>query len=149
MYRGADLRKIALGDPNRLEPFGSAPMGPIRMRLTKPVIAVVRGYAVAGGLELALWADLRVCDESAKFGVFCRRVGVPLIDGGTIRLARILGRSRALDLLLTGREIDSEEALSIGLVRVLSINLGNRIEIIFHLLVYFFDRLIGEPCFPD
>src|SRR6185436_611418 len=91
-------------------------MGPTRMLLSKPVIAAVSGFAVAGGLELALWCDLRVCDEDATFGVFCRRWGVPLIDGGTIRLPRIVGLGRALDLILTGRAVNATEALAIGLV---------------------------------
>ena len=90
-------------------------MGPSRMMLSKPVIAAVSGFAVAGGLELALWCDLRVAEESAKFGVFCRRWGVPLIDGGTVRLPRLIGQSRAMDLILTGREVDAAEALHIGL----------------------------------
>ncbi len=91
------------------------PMGPTRMRLTKPTIAAVEGYAVAGGLELALWCDLRVAASNAAFGVFCRRWGVPLVDGGTIRLPRLIGQSRALDLILTGREVSATEALDIGL----------------------------------
>jgi enoyl-CoA hydratase len=116
---GADLKAVAGGDPaklNRLEPGGDGPMGPTRMELSKPVIAVVSGYCVAGGLELALWCDLRVADDSAVFGVFCRRFGVPLIDGGTIRLPRAIGMSRALDLILTGRPVGAAEALAIGLV---------------------------------
>lgn len=113
---GADLKAIATGDPNRVEPDGDGPMGPSRMVLSKPVIAAVAGHAVAGGLELALWCDLRIAEESAKFGVLCRRWGVPLIDGGTIRLPRIIGLGRALDLILTGRIVDSTEALSMGLV---------------------------------
>lgn len=112
---GADLRAIVAGDPNRLEPEGDAPMGPSRMVLSKPVIAAVGGYAVAGGLELACWADLRVVESDAVLGVFCRRVGVPLIDGGTARLPRIVGLGRALDLILTGREVGADEALRIGL----------------------------------
>ena len=115
---GADLKAVA-GDParrNRLEPEGDGPMGPTRMQLSKPVIAVVSGYCVAGGLELALWCDLRVADETAVFGVFCRRWGVPLIDGGTIRLPRLIGQSRAMDMILTGRAVDANEALSFGLV---------------------------------
>ena len=115
---GADLKSVASGDPallNRLEPEGDGPMGPTRMQLTKPVIAVVSGYCVAGGLELALWCDLRVADESAVFGVFCRRFGVPLIDGGTVRLPRLIGQSRALDMILTGREVGAAEALAFGL----------------------------------
>ncbi len=112
---GADLRAIAEGKPNRLEPVGDAPMGPSRMQLSKPVIAAVAGYAVAGGLELACWADLRVVEQDAVLGVFCRRVGVPLIDGGTVRLPHIVGLGRALDLILTGREVGADEALRIGL----------------------------------
>jgi len=113
---GADLRAISEGDGNRVAPDGDGPMGPTRMTLSKPVIAAVSGHAVAGGLELALWADLRVADESAVFGVFCRRWGIPLIDGGTVRLPRLIGRSRALDLILTGRPVDAAEAYEIGLV---------------------------------
>jgi enoyl-CoA hydratase len=115
---GADLKAVA-GDParrNRLEPAGDGPMGPTRMRLSKPVIAVVSGYCVAGGLELALWCDLRVADDTAVFGVFCRRFGVPLIDGGTIRLPRLIGQGRAMDMILTGRAVDANEALAFGLV---------------------------------
>jgi enoyl-CoA hydratase len=112
---GADLRAIAAGEPNRLEPHGDAPMGPSRMVLSKPVIAAIAGHAVAGGLELACWADLRVVESDAVLGVFCRRVGVPLIDGGTVRLPRIVGLGRALDLVLTGREVRADEALRIGL----------------------------------
>jgi enoyl-CoA hydratase len=113
---GADLKAIARGaGRNRLEPDGEGPMGPSRLFLGKPVIAAVEGYAVAGGMELALWCDLRVMAEDAVFGVFCRRWGVPLIDGGTIRLPRLIGMSRALDLILTGRAVDAEEALLIGL----------------------------------
>jgi len=118
---GADLKALAEGAPNRLDPAGSAPMGPSRLFLSKPVIAAVSGYAVAGGFELALWCDLRVADRGAVFGVFCRRFGVPLIDGGTVRLARIVGAGRALDLILTGRAVSAEEALQMGLVnRVVS-----------------------------
>ncbi|HZQ60423.1 MAG TPA: crotonase/enoyl-CoA hydratase family protein [Casimicrobiaceae bacterium] len=115
---GADLSAVASGDAqrgNRLEPEGDGPMGPTRLQLSKPVIAAVSGYCVAGGLELALWCDLRVVDESAIFGVFCRRFGVPLIDGGTIRLPRAIGQSRALDMILTGRPVPAEEALQFGL----------------------------------
>jgi enoyl-CoA hydratase len=112
---GADLHAVAAGRPNRFEPDGDGPMGPTRMRLTKPVIAAVSGYAVAGGLELALWCDLRVVERDATFGVFCRRFGVPLIDGGTVRLPRIVGLGRALDLILTGRPVAADEALAIGL----------------------------------
>lgn len=113
---GADLKAIAAGDPNRVAPGGDGPMGPSRMALDKPVIAAISGYAVAGGLELALWADLRVAEEDAVLGVFCRRWGVPLIDGGTIRLPRLIGMSRALDLILTGRPVGAAEALQMGLV---------------------------------
>ena len=114
---GADLKAVA-GDPariNRLAPEGDGPMGPTRMRLSKPVISAVSGYCVAGGLELALWCDLRIADDTAVFGVFCRRFGVPLIDGGTVRLPRAIGMSRALDLILTGRPVAADEALQIGL----------------------------------
>lgn len=115
---GADL--TALGDPktrNSIDPEGEGdgPMGPTRMLLSKPVIAAISGYAVAGGLELSLWCDLRVVEESAVFGVFCRRWGVPLIDGGTVRLPRVIGQSRALDMILTGRPVNADEALHIGL----------------------------------
>ena len=112
---GADLKAVADGRANRLDEDGDGPMGPSRMMLEKPVIAAVSGYAVAGGLELALWCDLRVMDEDAVFGVFCRRWGVPLIDGGTIRLPRMIGLSRAMDLILTGRPVGAEEALALGL----------------------------------
>ncbi len=116
---GADLKAIAHpeeGRVNRLEIDGDAPMGPSRLILSKPVIAAISGHAVAGGLELALWCDLRVMEETAVLGVFCRRFGVPLIDGGTIRLPRLIGMSRALDLILTGRAVSAQEALEIGLV---------------------------------
>ena len=112
---GADLNAGATGQGNVVRPDGDGPMGPSRMLLSKPVIAAVAGYAVAGGLELALWCDLRVMERSAHFGVFCRRWGVPLIDGGTVRLPRLIGLSRALDLILTGRPVGSDEALQIGL----------------------------------
>jgi enoyl-CoA hydratase len=112
---GADLKAIAAGRGNRLAPDGDGPMGPSRMLLGKPVIAAVAGYAVAGGLELALWCDLRVVEEDAVLGVFCRRWGVPLVDGGTVRLPRLIGLSRALDLILTGRAVDAREAERIGL----------------------------------
>lgn len=113
---GADL-KAFVANPGEwsLSEEGDAPLGPTRMRLSKPVIAAVSGYAVAGGLELALWCDLRVVEKTATFGVFCRRWGVPLIDGGTVRLSRLIGHSRALDLILTGRAVGAEEALAIGL----------------------------------
>ncbi len=113
---GADL-KAFVANPSEwsLSEEGDAPLGPTRMLLTKPVIAAVSGYAVAGGLELALWCDLRVVEQTASFGVFCRRWGVPLIDGGTIRLSRLIGHARALDLMLTGRAVGAEEALAFGL----------------------------------
>jgi enoyl-CoA hydratase len=112
---GADLKAMADGRPNRVEEDGDGPMGPTRMQLKKPVIAAVAGHAVAGGLELALWCDLRVMERDAVFGVFCRRWGVPLIDGGTVRLARLIGLSHALDMILTGRPVNAEEAERIGL----------------------------------
>jgi len=112
---GADLKAIAAGDGTRFAPDGPGPMGPTRMGLSKPVIAAVAGHAVAGGLELALWCDLRVVEEDAVLGVFCRRWGVPLVDGGTVRLPRIVGLGRALDLILTGRPVDADEAHRIGL----------------------------------
>ncbi len=113
---GADLGALARGEMNRLMPEGDGPMGPSRMHLAKPVIAAIDGYAVAGGLELAIWCDLRVMEESATLGVFCRRFGVPLVDGGTVRLPRIIGVGRALDLILTGRAVGAAEALAMGLV---------------------------------
>jgi enoyl-CoA hydratase len=113
---GADLKAVASGKGSRVEPDGDGPMGPTRMMLNKPVIAAISGFAVAGGLELALWCDLRVMEESAVIGVFCRRWGVPLIDGGTVRLPRLIGLSRSLDLILTGRPVGAAEALSFGLV---------------------------------
>ncbi len=113
---GADLKAMGGPDGNRTEPDGRAPMGPTRMQLSKPVIAAVCGHAVAGGLELALWCDLRVAQEDAVFGVFCRRWGVPLIDGGTVRLPRVVGLGRALDMILTGRAVPAAEALQMGLV---------------------------------
>ena len=114
---GADLKAFATdpGRGNRVEAEGDGPMGPTRMLLGKPVIAAIAGHAVAGGLELALWCDLRVVEATATLGVFCRRFGVPLIDGGTIRLPRLIGLSRALDLILTGRAVAADEALAIGL----------------------------------
>lgn len=114
---GADLKAVA--DPerrNRIDPEGAGPMGPSRMLLSKPVIAAIEGHAVAGGLELSLWCDMRVVTEDAVLGVFCRRWGVPLIDGGTVRLPRLIGHSRAMDLMLTGRPVESHEALVMGLV---------------------------------
>ncbi|MCB1704727.1 MAG: crotonase/enoyl-CoA hydratase family protein [Halioglobus sp.] len=113
---GADLKAIAAGaGGNALSPEGDGPMGPSRMLLGKPVIAAISGHAVAGGLELALWCDMRVVERSAVMGVYCRRWGVPLIDGGTVRLPRLIGHSRAMDLILTGRSVDAEEALQMGL----------------------------------
>jgi enoyl-CoA hydratase len=116
---GADLKAFAeglgRGNPLNADMQATAPMGPTRLLLSKPVIAAVAGHAVAGGLELALWCDLRVMEETALFGVFCRRFGVPLIDGGTVRLPRLIGTSRALDLILTGRPVDAQEALAMGL----------------------------------
>ncbi|MBU0783282.1 MAG: crotonase/enoyl-CoA hydratase family protein [Gammaproteobacteria bacterium] len=120
---GADLKAVASGDPsrvNRMERHGAGPMGISRMELSKPVIAAVSGYCVAGGLELAAWCDMRVADSTAVFGVFCRRFGVPLIDGGTVRLPRLIGQSRAMDMILTGRAVNADEAFSWGL--------ANRIE---------------------
>jgi enoyl-CoA hydratase len=113
---GADLKEVGAASGNRVAPDGDGPMGPTRLRLAKPVIAAVAGHAVAGGLELALWCDLRVAEEGAVFGVFCRRWGVPLIDGGTVRLPRLIGVSRAMDMVLTGRGVGASEALSMGLV---------------------------------
>ena len=119
---GADLKAVSggIGDNPRANPLNTdmsatAPMGCTRLQLSKPVIAAVSGYAVAGGMELALWCDLRVVEETATFGIFCRRWGVPLIDGGTVRLPRVIGMSRALDLILTGRPVDANEAFAIGL----------------------------------
>lgn len=122
---GADLKAIAAGDMNPLEPvpedrreaaLSLGPMGPTRLMTRKPTIAAIAGHAVAGGLELALWCDLRVAEADSVLGVFCRRFGVPLIDGGTVRLPRLIGLSRALDLILTGRAVSADEALSMGLV---------------------------------
>ncbi|MFG3255544.1 crotonase/enoyl-CoA hydratase family protein [Streptomyces sp. NPDC048172] len=113
---GADLKALPTDRANRVAPDGDGPMGPTRMRLSKPVIAAVSGHAVAGGLELALWCDLRVAEEDAVFGVFCRRWGVPLIDGGTVRLPRLIGASRAADMILTGRPVPASEAYGTGLV---------------------------------
>jgi len=117
---GADLKAIGEGHGNRLQPDGDGPMGPTRLRLSKPVIAAIEGHAVAGGMELALWCDLRVMASDAVLGVFCRRFGVPLIDGGTVRLTRLIGQSRAMDLILTGRAVPADEALAIGLVHRVS-----------------------------
>ena len=113
---GADLKAVGTEAGNRVQETGDGPMGPTRMRLSKPVIAAVAGHAVAGGLELALWCDLRVAEQDAVFGVFCRRWGVPLIDGGTVRLPRLIGTSRAMDMILTGRAVGAEEAERMGLV---------------------------------
>ena len=113
---GYDLKSLSSGAaPGGLAEYGDGPMGPTRMLLRKPVVAAVAGHAVAGGLELALWCDLRVAEESAVFGVFCRRWGVPLVDGGTVRLPRLIGQSRAMDLVLTGRAVSAAEAYAIGL----------------------------------
>src|SRR5580704_2380846 len=117
---GADLKALAAGEGNRMSADGDGPMGPTRMLLSKPVIAAVEGYAVAGGLELALWCDLRVAAANAVFGVFCRRFGVPLVDLGTVRLPRFIGQSHALDLILTGRGVSGDEALRMGLVNRLT-----------------------------
>ncbi|MFP4474654.1 MAG: crotonase/enoyl-CoA hydratase family protein [Desulfatibacillaceae bacterium] len=117
---GADLKALASGEMERMNPLeedmsACGPMGPSRMRLSKPVIAAVSGFAVAGGLELACWCDLRVVEQDAVFGVYCRRYGVPLIDGGTQRLPRLVGMSRAMDMILTGRSVRADEALAMGL----------------------------------
>lgn len=112
---GADLKAMTTPQANKVRDDGDGPMGPTRMQLSKPVIAAISGYAVAGGFELALWCDLRVVEEDAVMGVFCRRWGVPLIDGGTVRLPRLIGESRAMDLILTGRAVSAQEAFDIGL----------------------------------
>jgi len=112
---GADLKAVAAGRGNRVAPEGDGPMGPTRLVMSKPVLAAVEGHAVAGGLELALWCDLRVAADTAVFGVYCRRWGVPLIDGGTVRLPRLIGHSRAMDMILTGRPVSGREALDFGL----------------------------------
>jgi enoyl-CoA hydratase len=125
---GANLKAIIDGTGNRIEIDGDGPMGPTRMILSKPVIAAIAGYAVAGGLELALWCDLRVVEKSAIFGVFCRRFGVPLIDGGTVRLPRLIGMSRALDMILTGRAITAQEAYRWGLANRLVMDEKSRQE---------------------
>jgi enoyl-CoA hydratase len=113
---GADLAAVAAGDGNRVTEDGDGPMGVTRLRLGKPVVAAIEGHAVAGGLEVALWCDLRVAARDAVLGVYCRRFGVPLVDLGTIRLPRLIGHSRAMDLILTGRGVGAEEALAMGLV---------------------------------
>jgi enoyl-CoA hydratase len=125
---GADLHAIGTPDGNRVQEDGEGPMGPSRMRLSKPVIAAVAGHAVAGGLELALWCDLRVAEEDAVFGVFCRRWGVPLIDGGTVRLPKLIGVSRAMDMILTGRPVGGSEALGMGLANRVVPNGSSRDE---------------------
>ncbi|MGZ8761901.1 MAG: crotonase/enoyl-CoA hydratase family protein [Acidimicrobiia bacterium] len=117
---GADLKAFGTERANRVAPDGDGPMGPTRMLLTKPVIAAVEGFAVAGGIELAAWCDLRVAARDAVFGVYCRRWGVPLIDGGTVRLPRLIGHSHALDLILTGRGVSGDEAVRLGLVNRLT-----------------------------
>lgn len=125
---GANLNAITTDKANRIDKDGDGPMGPTRMRLSKPVIAAIAGFAVAGGLELALWCDMRIVEENAIFGVFCRRFGVPLIDGGTVRLPRLIGLSRAMDMILTGRPVNAEEALVWGLAnRIVDIG-RSRIE---------------------
>lgn len=114
---GADLKALGNGRPsNRVRPDGDSPMGPARLQLNKPVIAALSGYAVAGGLELAIWCDLRIAEDSTKLGVFCRRLGIPMVDGGTVRLPRLIGTGRAMDMILSGREVGAEEALNMGLI---------------------------------
>jgi len=125
---GANLKAITEGTGNRIETNGDGPMGPTRMILSKPVIAAIAGYAVAGGLELAIWCDLRVVEKSAIFGVFCRRFGVPLIDGGTVRLPRLIGMSHALDMILTGRPVTAEEAYNWGLANRIVENGQSRLK---------------------
>ena len=117
---GADLKAVATGQGNKVRESGQGPVGPSRMMLSKPVIAAVEGHAVAGGLELAIWCDLRIAAEDAIFGVYCRRWGVPLVDGGTIRLPRLIGHSHALDMILTGRGVSGEEARMMGLANRLT-----------------------------
>jgi enoyl-CoA hydratase len=117
---GADLKGFGTERGNQVNDDGDGPMGPSRMTLSKPVLAAVEGYAVAGGLELAIWCDLRIAARDAVFGVFCRRWGVPLIDGGTVRLPRLIGYSHALDLILTGRGVEGDEALRMGLANRLT-----------------------------
>lgn len=125
---GANLTAIKEGRGNKIEKEGDGPMGPTRMRLNKPVIAAIAGYAVAGGLELALWCDMRVVEKNAIFGVFCRRFGVPLVDGGTVRLPRLIGLSRAMDMILTGRPVGAEEAYKWGLANRIVDDGQSRIE---------------------
>jgi len=117
---GADLKALSQGDRRPVPDHGPGPMGPTRLELSKPVVAAIEGHAVAGGLELALWCDLRVAATNAVLGVYCRRFGVPLVDGGTVRLPRLIGQSRALDLVLTGRGVAGAEALEMGLVNRLA-----------------------------
>jgi len=124
---GADLKAIANGKGNTVSIEGDGPMGPTRMFLRKPVIAAIEGYAVAGGLELACWCDLRVASETAIFGVYCRRFGVPLVDGGTIRLPRLIGMSQAMDMILTGRSVTAQEGFQMGLVNRL-VSSGTALE---------------------
>jgi enoyl-CoA hydratase len=112
---GANLKAVGTSTANRMDATGDGPMGITRLELRKPVVAAIHGHAVAGGLELAVWCDLRVVEDTAVFGVFCRRWGVPLVDGGTIRLPRLIGHSRAMDMILTGRPVDAQEALAFGL----------------------------------
>ena len=125
---GADLKAVATGQGNRIQKDGDGPMGPTRMLLSKPVIAAIEGYAVAGGLELAALCDLRIAAEDAVFGVYCRRWGVPLVDGGTIRLTRLLGMSHAMDLILTGRGVSGSEAQAMGLANRLTVP-GNALNV--------------------
>jgi enoyl-CoA hydratase len=125
---GADLKAVASGGGNRVRAEGEGPLGCTRMLLSKPVIAAVEGHAVAGGLELALWCDLRVAARDAVFGVYCRRWGVPLVDGGTVRLPRLIGHSRAMDMILTGRGVSGEEALQFGLANRL-VEPGTALEV--------------------
>ena len=114
---GADLKALSNGIPaNRVRPDGDSPMGPTRLQLNKPVIGALSGYAVAGGLELAIWCDLRIAEENTQLGVFCRKLGIPLVDGGTVRLPRLVGTGRAMDMILSGRAVEAQEALSMGLV---------------------------------
>jgi enoyl-CoA hydratase len=143
---GADLKAMGSERGNRVSVDGDGPMGPTRMRLSKPVIAAISGHAVAGGLELALWCDLRIAEPSAVLGVFCRRWGVPLIDGGTVRLSRLIGLSRAMDMILTGRGVGAEEALSMGLVnRVVAVGQSRaQAEELAHQLSRFPQRCMRE-----
>jgi len=137
---GFDLKAVDAA-AGTYDPEGDGPMGPTRQLLSKPVIAAVEGYVVAGGLELALWCDLRVASESAVFGVYCRRWGVPLIDGGTVRLPRVVGQGRALDMILTGRPVGAQEALSFGLANRVVPTGNARAEA---------ERLAAEiACFPQ